>query len=725
MNFDNLPEELRTGKYFIFWKKEEIKGEIKKVPKRPSDGKNIPDVWTYREEDCAGIEITQNYNGYDGVGYLCHPRNGLIALDLDGCLDEKGKLSWWAEELVNKLNSYTEVTPTGNGIRIWIKGEIDKNIWQAHAAKKREFAIPKRPGVEYTKSPKIEVFWEYGFLTLTGEIYGEKREIKEVNASELRDWISDTQFIEELNRDVDEAKTSERQDHKLFVAALEGDIKPFSNDESTADFVLVKEIARRLLKKRKTDDERKSQAYRVIRRLPLGKREKWDREDYLPRTWEKAINSISANINPTIKERDSREWDCEWASSFGDPQELPYLVKDLIAEKTNIMLASAPKVGKSNLVADLALAIASGQEFLGRKTKKGVVVYVDAEGIKTDTMNRFIGAAQIRKCPEALRNIFVFFCAPRISVIPTGTNRDEEFDTTRLVEHVKFQLGEQGHSFDSVRLVILDTLHATVIGKVNEQAEISNYMRALTLIREELNCSTLFCHHTTRDDDTRYSGSVNIEGNVSTHLVLARRKIEKDEESKTEEGFGVSKVEMIVKAQRAYQSTDSFFFELRGTPLLKQDGSRALTSEGEAITIASVRPLDSKKQQLIIKTHKSEQKNNILTFLSAHRDACFASKDIGEKLSISGGSIRRVLDELVEAREVIKITKQDRSVVYSIGNPSPREVPSEPTEKKEPIIDNKELAKGLGISEEKLNKRLRIAEEMLKKQEEAVSGQDK
>jgi hypothetical protein len=56
-----------------------------------------------------------------GLGRLCASEPELTVIDVDGCIDD-GKLNPAAVELVRQAATYTEVSPSGNGLRLALKG---------------------------------------------------------------------------------------------------------------------------------------------------------------------------------------------------------------------------------------------------------------------------------------------------------------------------------------------------------------------------------------------------------------------------------------------------------------------------------------------------------------------------------------------------------------------------------------------------------------------------
>jgi hypothetical protein len=71
-----------------------------------------------------------NRGGLDGIGIALNADeeeevNYLIGNDLDHCRDkETGAGAAWAQGIISKLNSYTEVTPSNEGFRIFIRGAL-------------------------------------------------------------------------------------------------------------------------------------------------------------------------------------------------------------------------------------------------------------------------------------------------------------------------------------------------------------------------------------------------------------------------------------------------------------------------------------------------------------------------------------------------------------------------------------------------------------------------
>lgn len=74
-----------------------------------------------------------------------------VGIDVDNCVDEDGNIKEWARELVEKANSYTEISPSGNGLHIIVKGSLpDGSIKNEEA--------------------EIEAYEKDRFFTITGRV---------------------------------------------------------------------------------------------------------------------------------------------------------------------------------------------------------------------------------------------------------------------------------------------------------------------------------------------------------------------------------------------------------------------------------------------------------------------------------------------------------------------------------------------------------------------------
>jgi hypothetical protein len=130
INIQAIPNELRQVDQWVNWKWEERPdrntGQVKlaKPPYQPN-GQHAetdnPDTWSTFEQTVQASEQGR----FSGIGIVVTDDDQLAGVDLDHCREpETGDIEDWAEDIVRKLNSYTEVSPSGTGLRIFFYAKL-------------------------------------------------------------------------------------------------------------------------------------------------------------------------------------------------------------------------------------------------------------------------------------------------------------------------------------------------------------------------------------------------------------------------------------------------------------------------------------------------------------------------------------------------------------------------------------------------------------------------
>jgi putative DNA primase/helicase len=144
---DGIPEELKARPQWVNWRLEERNGDFTKVPYTPHTGRRASstDLLTWGTFDEA-LAALQNGN-YDGIGFVFSSGDPYCGVDLDGCRNPKtGELTAWAKEIVDYLDGYAEVSPSGRGVHVIVRGKTPS----------------RRRGA-------IEVYSSERFFTMTGQ----------------------------------------------------------------------------------------------------------------------------------------------------------------------------------------------------------------------------------------------------------------------------------------------------------------------------------------------------------------------------------------------------------------------------------------------------------------------------------------------------------------------------------------------------------------------------
>ena len=64
-----------------------------------------------------------------GICFVMTGIDGVVGIDLDNCLSADGVVAPWALEVTRAANSYTEISPSGRGLRIFVLGLADGADW--------------------------------------------------------------------------------------------------------------------------------------------------------------------------------------------------------------------------------------------------------------------------------------------------------------------------------------------------------------------------------------------------------------------------------------------------------------------------------------------------------------------------------------------------------------------------------------------------------------------
>jgi hypothetical protein len=122
---ESIPVELRAIPQWVTWRYEvpEDRDGWTKIPYKLKNRKassTDPTTWRTFEDTLAAYRA----GGWDGIGLIHLPDNHLTGIDLDKCRDpETGIVEECALEIVSKLDTYTEISPSGTGLRIYARGQ--------------------------------------------------------------------------------------------------------------------------------------------------------------------------------------------------------------------------------------------------------------------------------------------------------------------------------------------------------------------------------------------------------------------------------------------------------------------------------------------------------------------------------------------------------------------------------------------------------------------------
>jgi len=135
LDINAIPVCLRQRCQWVCWKLELRKGKSTKVPYDAKTGRMAsttdPTTWASFED---AIVAWRKNEGYAGIGYVFAADDPYCGVDLDDCIDERGQIKPWGQREISALDSYSEVSPSGGGVKVIAQaskpGELCKKAYE-------------------------------------------------------------------------------------------------------------------------------------------------------------------------------------------------------------------------------------------------------------------------------------------------------------------------------------------------------------------------------------------------------------------------------------------------------------------------------------------------------------------------------------------------------------------------------------------------------------------
>jgi len=150
--FHFIPQPLIELPQWVMWRYEFDGKKWTKPPFKVNGykaDKTNPDHWTDFSEVIAAYEDLNI--DFDGIGFVLTKNDPFVAVDLDHCINHDESINDFAKDIIELMDSYTEFSPSGDGIRIFAKGKLPRN----------------------RKNKQIELYDHAWYLTVTGHQIGD------------------------------------------------------------------------------------------------------------------------------------------------------------------------------------------------------------------------------------------------------------------------------------------------------------------------------------------------------------------------------------------------------------------------------------------------------------------------------------------------------------------------------------------------------------------------
>lgn len=177
---DAIPLSMQKAKRWVTWRLEPSQNNLTdttKVPYCAATGKHAsttdPRTWGRFQDVLTAVErlrvdaeaVRRKPDSLSkGIGFMML-NSGVVGVDIDHCINDDGTLTDVARDIVNTLDSYTELSPSGKGIRIFVDACT-------------------LPGKDFTRRNGLEMYGGSSgrYLTVTGNIFEWRADLREASA---------------------------------------------------------------------------------------------------------------------------------------------------------------------------------------------------------------------------------------------------------------------------------------------------------------------------------------------------------------------------------------------------------------------------------------------------------------------------------------------------------------------------------------------------------------
>ncbi len=183
-----------------------------------------------------------------------------------------------------------------------------------------------------------------------------------------------------------------------------------------------------------------------------------------------------------------------------------WLIKGLLASSGLAVIFGAKKNFKSFVALDVALHIASGRSWAGRKVRQGAVVYIVAEGA-----NGFDDRVAANRTASAYAEDLPFYL---IRARPNLGNGPE--DAERLIKAISAVISVP------IAAVFVDTLVRTLAGGSENDSGMHSFINNVEGIADHFGCLAIAIHHVGKDASRGMRGNSALPGAVVTSWLVEK-----------------------------------------------------------------------------------------------------------------------------------------------------------------------------------------------------------
>jgi hypothetical protein len=560
-NGDAIPQILKEQKRWSPWRAvwNEKRAKFDKIPMRadsPTYGISTakPEQWFTYGEALAAYQ--RNPDALAGVGYVMTGPHGFVGTDLDNCI-KNGVVEPWAQAVVDALASYTEISPSGKGLRIFSTGELPDD-WNNHEVGieiygGNEARFLTVTGQHLAETPSDITPAPAGVLPTLATQYAKERRKADVIDLNMPTLVDDMLLPSISNIDLpDPARDflldgSHRGDRsrELFATAVALYASGLADDEVFSILAYNDNAMEIALDHRRQDNDR-ALLYLWREHCCKGKAKAAASRSLSIDDFDD-ISEPGIQITPTLKEISAPRFTVQTADAFAQRTKMSWLIKGILPQAGLCVIYGDSGSGKTFFTLDLAGAVARGTPWRGKKVKKGRVVMVCAEGAG-GFRNRLDAFAQHNGIDLADFDLGVIADAPNLL---------EKTDVKDLLAAL--------HTFGKVDMIIIDTLAQTMPGgNENSGDDMGRVLAHCKAIHKHTGALVTLVHHSGKDASRGARGWSGLRGAADAQIEIVRA--------------GDDRAAIVDKQKDGAGEGDEFGFKLNIVTIGEDEDGEAVTS---------------------------------------------------------------------------------------------------------------------------------------------------
>lgn len=399
------------------------------------------------------------------IGFVFTKNDPFLFIDLDHVLDANGKIIYeWARDIVNSIDSYTEISPSGDGLHVFVIAEMPQEIMHKTV---------------FSNGSKLEVYFSERYSTVTKNIFNGRNNMRKCDVSILKQYAKAKQKNDSIDTiDYHNRKSFLNEQEIISKLEYKGDwlaMRSEDADYSSQDNSLLCSIAF-------YSNGDSEMIERVFNQHDFSKRDKWKkRSDYRVMSITNAIASCKSFYNPNYHSKGDffNELD-KFVMNKQKREELKnmvYIIDNLIVQGYHTYLFGHAGAGKTT-----------------------VMLHLCFEMVKNDyTVYFFYLDGEMSTAAKLSEKIEEENLTDKFKILVDGTSEDYSVVLTKLIESNK-DLSKKVFVYDTFKWMSKD------VNNKNSNKEAMHFIRKLT----RLGATFISLGHTNKDGK-KHSGTGEVE----------------------------------------------------------------------------------------------------------------------------------------------------------------------------------------------------------------------